>query len=76
MLKSILTGIAVAGLAMTVMYSNAFAGGGVDVLDFIEIEGEFEDDEAPDCSWIRKQVREVGSTYWKVHYREECLDDD
>ena len=77
MLKMLMASVAVAALTMAITPSDARAGGGgvisVQFFDIPEIAESDGDDDGPDCEWIERQVRDVGSAYWKTRYYEECV---
>ncbi len=63
-------------LATTSMHGETSAGsrmGGGIPTDNVDVLGQDDDDDGPDCDWIEDQVRKVGSAYWKTRYYEECV---
>ncbi len=75
MLKTTMMGVAVAALAFTAIHTDANAQGiGIDTtLEILEdIGSESEAEQGPSCDWIKRQAQNVGTAYWRNHYREEC----
>jgi len=70
MLKTILTAITLTFLAMTASQNGVMAQYADD-----EVEEESGDsaDEGPDCDWVARQVRNVGTAYWRNRYYNQCV---
>jgi hypothetical protein len=72
-----MTVIIAMALATTSMHSETSAGsrigGGSLPTDNVDVLGQDDEDDGPDCDWIEEQVRKVGSAYWKTRYYEECV---
>jgi hypothetical protein len=83
MLKSLVMGVAFAFLAMTALQSGALAAShdddpedGTEYSEGIDDDGPdtgYSVDQEPDCDWIKRQVRNVGSAYWKTRYFNDCV---
>lgn len=82
MLKLLTMVVAAAFLAFFTMQSEVLAGKRghgyrmsagpmVDITEELDLDDA--EDDGPDCEWIAKQVRRVGSAYWKTRYHEECV---
>lgn len=70
MLKTILTAIGLTFLAMMAPQNGVMAQ---DADDEVEEESGNSADEGPDCDWVARQVRNVGSAYWKTRYYKQCV---
>jgi hypothetical protein len=70
MLKTMLTAIALAFLAMMAPQNGVMAQYADDE---VEEESGNSVDEGPDCDWVARQVRNVGTAYWKTRYYNQCV---
>jgi hypothetical protein len=82
MLKSLAMGVAFAFLVMMALQSGALAASqdddpenGTESSEGIDDgpDTDYSVDDEPDCDWIKKQVRNVGSAYWKTRYFNDCV---
>lgn len=81
MMKTILTAIALTFLTMITLHGGAVAQDYDTDTDYERVIDPDDDDdgadysinEGPNCAWIAKQVRRIGSAYWKTRYFNDCL---
>ena len=70
MLKTMLTAIALTFLAMMAPQNGVMAQYAD---DDVEEESGYSVNDGPDCDWVARQVRNVGSAYWKTRYYKQCV---